>query len=215
MFYKQLEYKELIEQKLQDNFNNCGGVKGLNISIKDFTNLRKILYGLQEKKRNTYVLHPKYGNLTIPLPLSARQNEQILKNNIINIYNSDLNDDIYLNSLLKNNLGNLIKFPIYIDIEEEDNNNNNNTQDINEYLSLLQLNKEELYKIFNENSKYWTIKKLKHLLKTFKLKTSAPKKIDLIERIVRNLPLMNKCTIIEHDKAKISWKKVKTHVGNV
>ena len=146
----------------------------------------------------------------------ARNCEKKLKENIVKIISSDLNDNEYLNYLKKkvNNIGKNIKIPLFADIETQDQDNYTLTEEEKQlYLPLLNLSSNMLQKEFEENYSFWTIKKLQNLLKCFKLKVSAPRKSDLIERIIRNLPLIYKCGSFENDRAFISWKKIKTQIG--
>ena len=209
------EYRELVEKQFKINFENNGGIKGLNISIRNYSNLRRTLLGIQNNQKS-YIYHPKFGNLPMINFPGARNCEKKTNEKIIKITSSDLNDTEYLIYLEKklNNIGKNFKFPLFIDIETQDQDDYTLTEQEKQlYLPLLNLSSDMLQKEFENNYSYWTIKKLQNLLKCFKLKVSAPRKADLIERIVRNLPIINKYGSFENDRAFISWKKIKTQIG--
>ena len=79
------EYRQLVEKKFKTSFYNNGGVKGLNISNRNYANLRRILLELKGCSRKANILHPTLGYLPMPLLPGPRYKENQIKKNIIRL----------------------------------------------------------------------------------------------------------------------------------
>ena len=210
------EYKKLVEEQFCNNFINNGGIKSMKVSNRGYANLRRILYGLTENQRIAYLNHKYYGKIAMPMLPGSRNNNNKIKENIICIESSDLEDSVYLDYINKknNNIGKLIIIPISDNVEETiiKDTHNLSEEQINEFSSLLLLTGDHT---LEKNNKYWTVKKLKSLLRFFNLKTTAPRKATLIDRIVNNLSILKENKVLENDKAKIKWKKIEKNIGKL